>query len=284
MGFAVVTDSAADINPEEAQRYSISVLPMTIMLDGEEYRDQVDITSEEFYDLMNASDNLPKTAQPSPYDFAQVFKKLAAEGADHIISIHIAAVLSGTAQSAAIAAEQVDVPVTVIDCCGVTVFQGLVVRYAAELRDKGIPAQEAVARIRRAIPRIHFRLVPETLDNLLKGGRLSPLEAKAAGLLNVKPIITFDEKGVLKVTSKARGMKGAENKMRKMVRDATAEEGIQRIRFTHSRNEKELSKLKAMLEADKVKYVDFGTTPCGATVSTHLGTGAIGIATLAVEE
>lgn len=284
MGYAIVTDSTADLAPEEAKRRNITVIPLTILLDGKEYRDQVDITADQFYDLMIASDNLPTTAQPSPYDFAQLYQKLAQEGADHIISIHIASVLSGTAQAAKLGAEQAGVPVTVIDSCGVTTFTGLLVLYAAELRDQGVPVDEAIERIHKAIRRMHFLIAPETLENLLKGGRLSPLEAKAAGMLNVKPLISFDEKGTLKSVMMARGMKGVVKKMAKAIEDATAQEGRQRVYFTHTRNDEELNRLKAQLEADGVDYADFGTAPCGATVATHLGMGGVGFASLAIDE
>lgn len=284
MSFAIVSDSTSDITPVEARKYGVTIIPLTVILDGKEYKDQVDLTPDAFYDLMSASKNLPTTAQPAPYDIAEVYQALADSGIEHIISIHIAGVLSGTVQAAELASRQADVPVTVIDSYGTATFTGLLVRYAVELREQGVPVDEAITRIRRAIPRIHFGIVPGTLENLLKGGRLSPLEAKAAGLLNVRPVIQFDEKGALRSVAKARGIKGGIKKMVDVLEQADREEGIQRIRFTHTRSEADLEQLKAQLADAGVAYHDFGTVLCGPTVSAHLGLGAIGFASLAVQE
>lgn len=284
MGFAIVADSTCDLSPEEAKAHDITIIPLNILLDGKEYRDQVDISSEEFFDLMEASDNLPKTAQPSPYDFAQLYRKLAEEGAEAIISVHICAPMSGTVGVAAMAAKQVDVPVEVIDSHGVTAHTGLLTLYAALLRDRGLPFDAVVEKVRAAIPRQHFLIASATLDNLIKGGRLSPLEGKAAGLLNIKPVLGFEEDGTLHSVGKARGMKGVVKAFVKEIEDAAEAEGKQYLRFCHTRNSAELQAVKDRLAADGVDYVDMGTAPCGATVATHLGMGGFGFASLAVEE
>lgn len=284
MGFAIVADSTCDLSPEEAKAHGITIIPLNILLDGKEYRDQVDISSEEFFDLMEASENLPKTAQPSPYDFVQLYRKLADEGAEAIISVHICAPMSGTVGAAAMAAKQVDVPVEVIDSHGVTAHTGLLTLYAALLRDRGLPFEAVVEKVRAAIPRQHFLIASATLDNLIKGGRLSPLEGKAAGLLNIKPVLGLEEDGTLHSVGKARGMKGVVKAFVKEIEDATEAEGKQYLRFCHTRNSVDLQAVRDSLAADGVDYVDMGTAPCGATVATHLGMGGFGFASLAVEE
>lgn len=282
MSFAIVVDSTCDLTPAEAKAHDIAVIPLNILLDGKEYRDQVDITSEDFFGLMAISDNLPKTAQPSPYDFAQLYQKLADEGAEQIISIHICAVMSGTLGAATMGADQVDVPVTVIDSAGVTAHAGLLALYASQLRERGLSAEETVARVKQAIPHVHFMIAPVELDNLIKGGRLSAEEGKAAGLLNIKPLLGLKEDGTLHAVGKARGMKGVVKSYVKEIEDATAAEGTQFLRLCHTGNIDDLQAIRDQLAADGVDYVDFGTAPCGATVATHLGLGGIGFACLAV--
>ncbi len=284
MGFAIVADTTCDLSPEEAKTHGVEMIPLNILLDGKEYRDGVDLTSDQFFDLMEASGNLPKTAQPSPYDFAQLYQKLADEGAEAIISLHICAPMSGTVGAAAMGAKQVDIPVEVIDSCGVTAHAGLLTLYAALLRKDGVAFDEVVERVRRAIPRERLLLAPATLENLLKGGRLSPLNAKAASLLNIKPLLSLKEDGTLYSSDKARGMKGVIKAFANEIEERTARQGKQYLRFCHTRNLEDLQKLKDQLAADGVEYVDLGTAPCGATVATHLGMGGFGFASLAVEE
>lgn len=284
MGFAIVADTTCDLTPEEAKAHGIEMIPLNILLDGKEYRDGVDLTADEFFDLMETSDNLPKTAQPSPYDFAQLYQRLADEGAEAIVSLHICAPMSGTVEAAAMGAQQVDIPVEVIDSCGVTGYLGLLTLYTARLRDRGLTFAETVEKVKQAIPHIYFRDSPRTLDNLLKGGRLSPLNAKAASLLNIKPLLAFKEDGTLYSFGKVRGMKGVIKTFAKDIEELTAKRGKQYLRFCHTRNLEDLQKLKDQLAADGVEYVDMGTAPSGATVATHLGIGSIGFAALKADE
>ena len=100
MGFAVVVDSTIDMSAEEYQALNITMVPLNILVGGSEFKDQVEISSEEFYQRMSEAEQLPKTAQPAPYDFAQAYEHLAKEGYDGIVSLHIAGVLSGTVESA----------------------------------------------------------------------------------------------------------------------------------------------------------------------------------------
>lgn len=222
--------------------------PLSVEVGGETFKDQAEISSEEFYDKMIASDTLPKSSQPSPSEFMDIYNALASEGADEIIAIHIAAVLSGTSESSNLAANQVEVPVEVIDSFNACSGQGLLALLACEMRDAGASAQECAQAIKDARAHTRFFIACGTLDNLLAGGRLSAEEVDAATLLDIKPMMSFDERGVLKAFDKAKGMNGVIKKYVEKLKEITEDEGIQRVRFCHTRNEKGVEKLKRALE------------------------------------
>lgn len=280
MSFAVVVDSTADLSMDEYRSNGITMIPLTIQVGGKEYKDQTEISSEEFYDRMAASEELPKTAAPAPYDFAQAYQALAQQGYDHIISLHIASVLSGTVESARLAASQVDVPVTVIDTAGGGASLGILALKACELRDADIPFEKALASIKECVADFRFLIACDSLENLLKGGRLSADQVKNASLLNIKPIFTFDERGVLVAYDKAKGMSGVVKHYVKEIQKRTEASGLQEVRFYHTRNREVVNEVRAHLQAAGIEYIDKGDGACGATVATHIGLGAVGIACL----
>ncbi len=282
MSFGIVVDSSCDISQEEAKELGIVIAPLTITLDGKEHKDGVELTAEEYVDAMCASDNLPKTTQVTPVEFAEFYQKLADEGCEEIISIHIAGTLSGTVGSASIAARDASVPVHVVDSHVVASSLGLLVRYATELRDQGMNASEAVSLLEKARSQARFVIAPDTLEYLLKGGRLSEEEAIAAGKLNIKPIITLNDDGTLKTVDKKRGMKNAVKGYVDQIESLTEEFGKLRITFIHTGDNEHIDLLKTLLAERGIEYVDEGIAVCGATVSTHLGPGCVGFTSLPV--
>ena len=284
MGFAVVVDSTFDMSEEEYRAQGITMVPLNILVGDSEFKDQVEITSQEFYQRMGEAETLPKTAQPAPYDFVQVYQRLASEGFDGILSLHIAGVLSGTVESARAAASQVDIDVRVVDTVGASAQAALVTKKACALRDAGSSLDEAEAAVKDFVPQSQFLVACDTLENLLKGGRLSADQVKNASLLNIKPIFTFDERGVLVAYAKAKGMRGVVKQYVQTAKERLEREGAQRIRFCHVDNEEGVADLKKALAEAKIDYIDEGTCPCGATVATHLGMGALGIAFAPVQE
>lgn len=154
MGFAVVVDSTLDMSAEEYQALDITMVPLNILVGEDEFKDQVEISSEEFYKRMSEAAELPKTAQPAPFDFVQTYERLAQEGYEGIISLHIAGVLSGTIESARTAAGQVDVDVRVIDSACCTAQAALQVKQLCALRDAGATLDEAQAAIEVLAPKL----------------------------------------------------------------------------------------------------------------------------------
>ena len=131
----IVTDSTADLTPELVERYGIKVVPLEVLVEGKAYKDKIDISNDEYYKLLQSAKELPTTSQPSPAAFAEAYRELAAEDAEHIISIHISSELSGTYQSSVLAAGLVDGAVKVynFDSRTATMGLGLIVLSAARL-------------------------------------------------------------------------------------------------------------------------------------------------------
>lgn len=280
MSFAIVTDSIADMSAEECERYGVDVVQLTVEVGGESFKDQIDISSEEFYDKMLAAEDLPKSSQPSPAEFMDTYNRLASEGNEGVIAMHLAAPLSGTIESSRLAASQVEIPVTVMDSLNACSGEALLVMQASQMRDAGASLEETVAYLEKIRPYTRFFIACGTLDNLLKNGRLSPEEVDTATLLDIKPMMSFDENGVLRAIDKAKGMNGVIKKYVEKLQHLTEEEGVQRVRFCHSRNEKNVEKLKKAIAEAGIEYIDCGTCSCGATVSTHLGLKALGMGTM----
>ena len=283
MSFAIVVDSTCDMTLDELAALDVKMVPLTISVGGESFLDQYEISSQAFYERMAAASELPMSAQPSPARFMETYREQQAAGHDGVLTICIAHVLSGTAQSAQLAAEQVDFPVEVVDCAGATAQFSLMVQEATRLRDQGASLEEAASKLRERTADTKFLIACETLENLLKGGRLKPEEAEAAAKLNIKPVLTFDEIGVLRAYDKVRGMSGARKLFASELEKRTAELGRQRVRICHANNPSEAENLRRALEETGVDFEDAGTCICGATVATHLGAGALGIAFITAE-
>ena len=277
MGFAITVDSTFDMSEGEYRDLEVAMVPLNIRLGEDEWKDQKGISSLDFYERMNASESLPKTSQPSPHDFIVEYDRLLSEGSDGVMSLHIAGVLSGTVESARLAASQVEGDVRVVDTLGTTAQAALVLKKACQLRDAGMSLEDAQRAIENLIPQTQFLVACETLENLLKGGRLSAEQAKDASLLNIKPILTFDDRGVLVSFGKAKGMRGVVKQYVSRIQKRTKEQGKQAIRFCHVGNEPAVESLKQALADAGVDYADEGSCPCGATIATHLGMGALGI-------
>ena len=205
----IVTDSGCDLKKDYVSRHNITVVPMTISFGQEQFKDGIDLTYDEFYE--NLEKELPKTSQVGPYDFKEAFE--AAD--DDVLCITISSKLSGTYQSACIAASEVD-NVRVIDSTMVSVAEGILVEYAVNLMEEGRSFDEVCAMTEEKINDICVIASLDTLEYLQKGGRLSKTAAAAGALLSIKPVITCTD-GEIQVLGKARGANKANNMLKEYV-------------------------------------------------------------------
>ena len=206
MSVRIIIDSTVDVSPELLDR--VEVVPLTVSFGAEEYIDGVTITHEEFYNKLIESDVLPTTSQATPAAFADVFERIAAAD-DSAVVITIAHQLSGTCQSARIAAEDYD-NIFVVDSGSVTLGAGILAEYALRCADEGMDAESIAAAVEARKDDVCLIAMLDTLEYLKKGGRISATVAFAGGLLNLKPVVDIKD-GVINMLGKARGSRQGNN-------------------------------------------------------------------------
>lgn len=211
----IITESASDMGTPE--REDVTVLPMHITFGEKEYLDGVNLSHREFYNMLIESDELPKTSLISPGTFADEFEK-AEKAGEQVVVIVLSAKLSGTYQSAMVAAADYD-NVTVVDSESVAVGERILVDYALRLKDQGKTAAEIAEELETAKKKVHVIALLDTLEYLKKGGRISKSVAMIGGMLSIKPVVTVED-GVVAVLGKARGSKNGNNLLVKEIQNA----------------------------------------------------------------
>ena len=206
MNVRIIVDSSTDV--AEAYLNRIQVVPLTLRFGQEEYYDGVTIHKEEFYRRLVESDELPTTSQATPASFDQVFREVAANG-DSAVVVCLSSKLSGTYQSACIAAESYD-NIYVVDSQSVAIGTGVLAQYAVDCADAGISAREIAQKLEKKKADVTVIALLDTLEYLKKGGRISKTVAFAGGVLNIKPVVTVQD-GVVALIGKARGSRNGNN-------------------------------------------------------------------------
>ena len=229
----IVTDSTADLTEEEVKQFEISIVPMNISIDDENYIDGVTITKEEFRQKMIESDELPKTAQPSIGRFVEVYDELGKKG-DSVISIQMMRSISGTVDAARQAADITETNVTVVDSDFTSRSMGMIVKEAAKAAQEGKTVEEILEIVEDAKKRTALYLTVVNLDNLIKGGRISQLMGMFSNLLNIKLFLQVIN-GKIEIIQKGRGLKSLQKKYDEIFEQMkAAPNGIQEIGIMHA--------------------------------------------------
>lgn len=276
MSTVILTDSTCDIPKYLIESYGIAELPLTVHFGSEEYKDRVDITSEQFFEKLSASDELPTTSQVSPSAFIDFYKTELEKGND-VISIHISSDLSGTYQSALLAKETLggDSRISIVDSRSATLSLGFIVLKAAQLLRKGMSRDDVLAEIENYKNRVKLFIVVDTLEYLKKGGRLSGAQAAIGTMFNIKPLITLkDGKAVL--IDKARGEKKALKRLIEIVKETGRVMPGCVVGVANAKNPGKMKELEKMV-VDEFGDVKFIESNVGSVIATHSGPGAYGI-------
>ena len=229
----IVTDSTADLTEEEVKQFEISIVPMNISIDDENYIDGVTITKDEFKQKMIASAELPKTAQPSIGRFVEVYDELGKNG-DSVISIQMMRSISGTVDAARQAADITETNVTVVDSDFTSRSMGMIVKEAAKAAQEGKTVEEILEIVEDAKKRTTLYLTVVNLDNLIKGGRISQLMGMFSNLLNIKLFLQVIN-GKIEIIQKGRGLKSLQKKYDEIFEQMkAAPHGIQEIGIMHA--------------------------------------------------
>jgi DegV family protein with EDD domain len=270
MPVRVVTDSTSDITPEAAAELGITVVPLTVFFGDEALLDGADISSGAFFERLQSSPVLPRTSQPSVAQFAEAY---ASAGADDVVSVHISAKLSGTMNSASLAAKDAANRVEVIDAGGASVWTAMVATAAAKAARDGKPVEEVVAAAREAAGQIDLYFLLDTLEYLQKGGRIGKAQALLGGLLSIKPVLRVHD-GEVHQFEKVRTHSKALVRLRAIMRQGGP---YQEIRVLHGGALDEANALASDL-ADLTPGTLVPIDAIGPVIGVHTGPRVVGVA------
>ena len=273
----ILTDSASDILPDEAEQLGVTVIPLNVTLeDGTILRDGVDMTPSAYYEILAGCRKLPTTSQPSPELFENFFLEAAAAG-DEVIGIFLSHALSGTYQCAKLAADMANVDnVLFVDSGHVCLSEALLVRLAVQLRDSGKTAGQIAAILEHAKEHLHLVAAIDDLKYLRKGGRLPAAVAVAGGMLGIKPLITIQD-GKVAMAGKARGLPGAYVALFKKVEEMGGINPAFPAMAGYTVSPREVAPIQTYL-CDNLQQEDLLVRQIGCVIGTHAGPGAFGIA------
>jgi DegV family protein with EDD domain len=269
---AIVTDSTSDLPPALAAQLHIHIVPCNVHFGQEVYRERVDLTTDQFYEKLAAAKELPKTSQPSVGVFREMYQSLAKEYAG-IVSIHLAAKLSGTYQSAVLAAKEVtDIPIAAIDSGTTSMALGWLAVVAARASQARQTFESLVTLVNTTIPRTRLLALLENLDNVVKGGRIGKAAAFMGTMLNIKPLIEIKNGDVIPV-ERIRTWQKAKARLVELTK---AFGGLDELAVMHAHAPDDAAALAEQL-SEFYPRDRMVITEAGAVLGTHAGRGALGV-------
>ncbi|PMD69862.1 DegV family protein [Companilactobacillus nuruki] len=280
MKIAIVTDSTSYLPQEIVDKYNITVVPIEVVFDTKTYREDIDITTSEFYDLLKKSPELPSTAQPSIGEMMNVYDKLAKEGYDTVISIHLASTISGFVNNLKSAAQTIDnINVIVYDSQITVRLMGYLAQEAARMAQENKSADEIIERLNTLRASIGEAFVVDDLKNLVKGGRLSNTSAVIGTVLNIKPLLEFDnDSHKIVAYDKVRSMKKAKLKAEEKLSIAMENTTHPLRLLVLDADDPEAGDKWAEELHEKYPDATLDRSYFGPVIGVHLGKGALAIA------
>ena len=276
MKLAVITDSSAYLSAETLQREDLFVLDIPVNIDGEEYVEGINLTAEEFYQKMAQASELPKTSQPSIAKLDEILTWLKEQGYTHALGLFLSSGISGFYQNIQYMVDDYEgstiaFPDTLITSAPL----GIMVESVFNWRDQGDDFASIQDKLAIQISRTSAFIMVDDLDHLVKGGRLSNGAAILGNLLSIKPILYFNDQGVIEVYEKVRTEKKATKRLIEIIKDATTS-GQYRVIVIHGNALEKAEELRQHL-LDSGLGSDVSLATFGSVIGTHLGSGSIAL-------
>ncbi|WP_227763209.1 DegV family protein [Zhaonella formicivorans] len=272
----IVTDSACDLSLEIARELGITVVPLTVNIEGQVYRDRVDISVDEFYQRISSDNIMPTTAQIAPQTFYECFKSLLQEGHE-VLALIFSSRLSGTYQSSVIAKEMLTGGrVETLDTKSASVGLGLTVLEAAKMAKDGADLDIVLAKARDMSARMEHIFVVDSLEMLKRGGRISAAQAIIGGMLNVKPVLQIDAEGQIVPLDKVRGWKKALAKLIQVMAERGKNLEQQTIGISHANNREMVEELSQLIKTE-YNVKDIFVSEIGPVIGSHAGPGTVAL-------
>ncbi|MCH7819310.1 MAG: DegV family EDD domain-containing protein [Candidatus Marinimicrobia bacterium] len=274
---AIVTDSSCDLPDAVLKELNVNVVSLRINFGTESYLDKSTMTTGEFYNMFEMADTPPTTSQPTPADFKKVYEKVS-QSSKQIVSIHLSGAASGTLQSAQAVSRNIqDTVVTTIDSTTTSIALGLLVRFAAELLRDGKSYDEIIRLTKKMVPNTDIVIGINDVVNLIRSGRVPISKGIITRMLNLRPIITFDDEGKGKPISVSFGKKGILSKVFNLITKHSENYDNLRFAVVHTRSSKLAKKLEDRLKAH-FNTEDIYIIEASPTLGAHAGMGALGAA------
>ena len=272
----IITDSAADFEPFELEKWNIACIPLKVMLGDTEYEENLNLSKDQFFSLLASTGDTPKTSQPSPDHLMDLFAE-AKQAGDEAVYITISSAISGTYQTAVMTREDAESDdCYVFDSRNATGGQRLLVEYAVRLRDGGKSAKEILEALEVVRDKVVLFACIDTLEYLYRGGRISQTVYKLGTMAQVKPIIRVSEEGSIEVPAKAIGMrKGMDQLVKKLEAQKPSTDHKIYVMYTAERTigqtlAQKVSALGYEIPEEQIVQV-------GAAIGSHIGPNACGI-------
>ena len=278
MKIRIVIDSTADVSAEIKRQ--VTVVPLTILFGDEEYIDGVTINHKTFYKKLIESDVLPVTSQPTPDAFAKIYQE-AKNAGDSVVVLTISSQLSGTYQSATLAAQDYPENVYIVDSKNVALASGILAEYAVQMANAGLSAKDIAQNLTEAREKVHLIAMLDTLEYLKRGGRISKTVAFAGSLLSIQPVICIrGTSGEIEVIGKARGSRQGNNLLVKEIEAAGGVDFTKPLMLGYTGLSDHL--LQKYIEDSAALWQEhtktLPVTVVGSVVGTHAGPGAVAVA------
>lgn len=272
----IVTDSTCDMTTEQATDLGIEMVPLRVQFGQQTYLDKIDLTTEQFYEKLTTSEELPTTSQVSPTAFETVFAPyLAAE--DEVLGIFLSSELSGTFESAQIAKQNLNSDhIFLVDSKSATLGIMQLVQQAVVMRDAGLSVQEIVVKLELLVPKLRIFAVVDTLKYLHKGGRLSSAGLLVGNVLGITPIVAVKDGKVASI-GKARGRKSAYKFIAKQIAQNPIDVSFPAV-LAHAEAKEDLASFESFLNNTLPEKPAYAYGEIGSVIGTHTGPGVIGIA------
>ena len=276
MKLAVITDSSAYLSAETLQREDLFVLDIPVNIDGEEYVEGINLTAEEFYQKMAQASELPKTSQPSIAKLDEILTSLKEQGYTHALGLFLSSGISGFYQNIQYMIDEYEgLTIAFPDTLITSAPLGIMVESVFNWRDQGDDFASIQDKLAIQISRTSAFIMVDDLDHLVKGGRLSNGAAILGNLLSIKPILYFNDQGVIEVYEKVRTEKKATKRLIEIIKETTAS-GQYRVIVIHGNSPEKAEELRQHLLESGVG-TDISLATFGSVIGTHLGAGSIAL-------
>ena len=276
----IVTDSSAHLPPDQRQAHDIAVVPLKAIFGKQVYRDEIDLTNKQFYEMLPKAKEHPTTSQPSAGEFVEVYRPLLEAGKD-IVSVHLSSKLSGTYASACAAKTELEtqfkkaLPITIVDTPWVSLALGMLCIAAAQAAEAGKSREEVAAIVNALIPKLNLIFVLDTLEYLRRGGRIGGAKAMLGTLLNVKPLLQLED-GLVEPLEQPRSRTRALRRLLDILEERADHRPLH-IGLLHAEAPQEAGALEKQIRA-KFPVKEFHTAEIGPVIGVHTGPCAVGLA------